>query len=111
MPDFEPDANPYSSPRVADRSPREAPDDRDTRLRHEYLGAILLAAFSGLLATVFLVLSHRTPTSDLGEAAVLAARLVSYALAIVSLLFVFITLRAASARVALLLGRIYRGRR
>jgi hypothetical protein len=104
------EVNPYAAPQAED-APPAPPSDRDADLRHEYLGAILLAAISGGLAVVLLVAVARRPASDVGEFIALVAGWVAWALAIVSLLFVFITLRAAVRRVLLHLRRIRESQR
>lgn len=102
------EVNPYAAPTTADEpSQRTGKSDQD--LRHEYLGAILLATGCGILAAVFFLASTRYPLSDLGEFTRLMSRWTSVALAMVSLMFVFITLRAAVSRfwrhLRVLLGR------
>lgn len=99
------EVNPYAAPE-ADEPPPTPDVELDAQLRHEYLGAVLLAAVSGALAAVMFLASNRWPTSDFGEAMNIVTRVVSYLLAVVSLMFVFITLKAAVRRVLLLAGRI-----
>lgn len=102
------EVNPFAAPQAVE--PRRAKEPAsDQELRNEYLGGILLATGCGLLATLFLLASSRYPSSDLGEMVSLMSGWASLCLAIVSLMFVLITLRAAGTRVwrhlRILLGR------
>ncbi|TWT66772.1 hypothetical protein Pla123a_46610 [Posidoniimonas polymericola] len=102
------EVNPFAPPTAVESRPAKQRRS-DLELRNEYLGGILLASGCGILAAVFFLVSTRYPTSDFGEMTSLMSRWASLCLAMVSLMFVLITLRAAGTRVwrhlRILLGR------